>query len=116
MTGNEKKKEILAQYKEREVVGGVYIIRNTLNNKLLLDAASDLQSIRNRFDFALKTGSCVNPKLQKDWSEHGSGVFVLEILEELIKGNTQTDAQFKADVEFLKEVWLDKLPKTVEIY
>ena len=110
------KKKILAQYKERERIGGVYLIRNTLNNKILLDAAADLQSIRNRFEFAQKTGSCVNPKLQKDWFEHGCGAFVLEVPEQLVKGNTQTDADFKADLEFLKEIWFDKLSVSEDFY
>ena len=113
---NDIKKEILAQYKEREIIGCVFIIKNTLNNKLLLEASTDLQSVRNRFEFAHKTGSCINPKLQKDWSEHGSGAFVLEILEELKKGSSQTDAGFRADVDFLKETWFDKLSKSEELY
>jgi len=113
---NNIRKEILTQYKEREIIGCVYLIKNTLNNKLLLDASADLQSVRNRFEFAQKTGSCINPKLQKDWSEHGNGVFVLEILEELTKGSAQTDAGFRADVDFLKETWFDKLSKSEELY
>ena len=110
------KKKILAQYKEREIIGGVYLIRNTLNNKILLDVATDLQSIRNRFEFAQKTGSCVNPKLQKDWAEHGCGAFILEVSEQLVKGNAQSDSEFKADIEFLKEIWFDKLSVSEEFY
>ena len=113
---NNTRKEILTQYKERDIIGCVYLIKNTLNNKLLLEASTDLQSVRNRFEFAQKTGSCINPKLQKDWSEHGNGVFVLEILEELAKGNAQTDAGFRADVDFLKEIWFDKLSISEELY
>ena len=112
----DNRKEILTQYKGREIIGCVFIIKNKHNNKLLLDASTDLQSVRNRFEFAQKTGSCINPKLQKDWSEHGNGVFELEILEELKKGNTQTDAGFKADVDFLKETWFDKISKSEELY
>ena len=116
MKSNDKKKEILAQYKEKETIGGVYLIRNTVQNKLLLDATADLQSIKNRFEFAQNTGSCVNPKLQKDWSEHGSKAFVLEVLEELSKGNTQSDPEFKADVSLLREMWLEKLSETEDLY
>ena len=35
-------KEIQAEYKERKIIGGVYVIKNTLKNKLYLDAATDL--------------------------------------------------------------------------
>ena len=103
------KTELKAQYKEREVVGGVYAIRNTRNNKVLLDAASDLRSIRNRFDFAVSTNSCVNVALQADWSAHGADAFAFEVLEELKKGETQTSKEFRADVALLKDLWLDKM-------
>ena len=109
--GNNVKKELQSQYKDRETIGGVYLIRNTMNNKLLLDATADLNSIKNRFEFSVKTGSCVYMKLQKDWVAQGSGQFVFEVLEELKKADTQTDASFKADIDLLKEIWLEKLSK-----
>ena len=103
------KKELQLQYKEREVTGGVYLIRNTQKNKLLCEISMELNSTRNRFEFSQKTGSCVYMKVQKDWAEDGSSQFVFEVLEELKKGDTQTDAQFKADLELLREMWLEKL-------
>jgi len=109
MNNNDRKKELQAQYKEREMTGGVYLIRNTLNNKLLLDAAIDLAGSRNRFEFSKKTGSCVYLKLQKDWAEQGNSQFVFEALEELKKGETQTQAEFENDIKLLKEMWREKL-------
>lgn len=109
MKDSKTKKELQALYKEREIVGGVYVIKNTLNNKLLLEADTDLQGSKNRFEFAQKTGSCVDMKLQKDWAAQGCGQFVFEVLEELKKSETQTAADFKADVALLKEIWLEKL-------
>ena len=103
------KRELQSQYKEREIVGGVYLVRNMRSGKLLLEATKDLQGSRNRFEFAQKTGSCVYAKLQKDWPEYGSEAFVFEALEELPKGETQTDKEFKADIDLLKEMWLEKL-------
>jgi len=103
------KKELKAQYKEREIIGGVYAIKNTLNSKMLLDSATDLQGSKNRFNFSQKTGSCVYMKLQSDWNKQSGEQFVFEVLEELKKGETQTLEEFKADIDFLKEMWLDKL-------
>ena len=110
MEGKDAKKELRAQYREREIVGCVYIVRNTRNNRLLLESAADVSSTRNRFEFSQTTGSCVSMKLQKDWAEHGSGAFAFEVLEELKKGEAQTDAQFKADLELLREMWREKMP------
>jgi hypothetical protein len=109
------KKELQAQYKERQVIGGVYVVKNTWNNKLLLEAATDLQGSKNRFDFAKSTGSCVHTKLYADWTEQGSGDFIYEVLEELEKGETQTDKEFKADIDLLREMWLEKLSDS-ELY
>lgn len=105
----EKKKEIQAQYKEREVIGGVYAIRNTKKDKLFIDATVDMRGSKNRFEFALETGSCVHMKLQDDWAEQGGTQFEFVILEELKRGESQTSAEFKADVELMKQIWLEKL-------
>ena len=106
---NISKKELRAQYREREVIGGVYAIKNVANGKILIDSAVNLQGFKNRFEFSQKTGSCVNMKLQKDWGQHGSSAFVFEILEELKKGDTQSDKEFKADIAMLKEIWIKKM-------
>jgi hypothetical protein len=106
---HKSKKELQAQYKEREVIGGIYVIRNILNNRLLLGATVELRGNKNRFDFSQKTGSCVELKLQSDWAQQGGGQFVFEIMEELRKGDTQTMEEFKVDVDLLKEMWFEKL-------
>lgn len=108
MESNDRK-ALSTQYKDREVIGGVYLIRNRQSNRLLVDSTADLSSIKNRFEFSVKTDSCVYMKLQKDWAELGGGSFSLEILEELRKNDSQTSAAFKADVDLLKEMWLEKL-------
>jgi hypothetical protein len=103
------KKELQAEYKERKVIGGVFAIKNTLTGRILLDSTPDLQGSINRFEFAKKTGSCVSMKLQKDWHPLEAPPFTLEVLEELEKTGNQSDAEFRADLLTLKEIWLEKL-------
>ena len=109
MKNDKTKKELQAQYKEREIIGGVYVIKNTLSNKTLFAGSTDLRGSKNRFEFSRKTGTCVDMKLQNDWNKQGGEQFVFEVLEELKKGKTQTAQEFKADIDILKEMWLDKL-------
>ena len=109
MKNDKTKKELREQYSNRDIIGGVYVIKNTLNNKALLLSTTDLQGSKNRFDFAQKTGSCIDLKLQSDWNKQGGGQFVFEALEELKKGETQTAEGFKADVDLLKDIWQDTL-------
>ena len=104
-----KKKELLSQYKERTIAGGVYVIRNTINGKLFVEGTTDLRGKKNRFEFSQKLGSCVNIRLQKDLLIYGSDAFIFEVLEEVDKKALQTPVEFAEDVAFLKSLWLEKL-------
>ena len=106
---NEDRKALTLAYRERKVIGGVYRIVNTENSNILLAPTADLQGAKNRFDFSLKTGSCVNLKIQKDWDEYGANAFTFEILEELEKKEDQTPKEFQEDLKVLQEMWQEKL-------
>lgn len=98
------RKALSKGYKERKLVGGVYLIRNTQNGKYLIGHAVDLASIRNRFQFAVTTGSAVDPRVRADWAAFGAQAFTLAILEELEQGAEQTRAQFEADLVALEQL------------
>ena len=99
------KKEIREQYKTRTVIGGVYAIRNTINNKMFFDSTTDLNSARNRFEFF----GNISPKVAADWAAQNGQGFTFEVLEELKKGESQTDQEYKEDLKLLKSIWLEKL-------
>ena len=111
MSDKETKKKLQAQYSEREIVGGVYAIKNMVTDARFICASTDMQGSKNRFEFAQKTKSCVEMKLQKEWAQYGGDKFCFEVLEELKKDETQTAVQFKAEVELLKEMWTEKQAK-----
>jgi len=106
---NQNRKEMLMTYKERKVIGGVYVIKNTENGKMLLLSGTNLQSCKNRFEFSQKTGSCVNLKLQQDWKKLGGDIFTFEILEEVEKKDTQTEKEFIEDIKLLEQILIEKL-------
>ncbi|KNZ42725.1 hypothetical protein AKG39_05100 [Acetobacterium bakii] len=103
------KKEIITEYKERKILGGIFVIRNIDSGKILVDSTTNLQGAQNLFAFSKKTGSCGMIKLQKDWTITGKDRFVFEVLEELEKGETQTLKEYKDDIEVLKLMWKEKL-------
>ncbi|HZC04782.1 MAG TPA: GIY-YIG nuclease family protein [Ktedonobacterales bacterium] len=98
------RKALSKDYKERRQVGGVYTITNTRNGKYLLGYAVDLASVRNRFQFAVTTGSAVDPRLRADWQEFGAQAFTLDILEELERGPDQMQARFMDDLKALAQL------------
>ncbi len=103
------RKELLRAYKERRQTGGVYVIRNTATGRVLLQSAPNLSGGRHRFEFALKTNSCVHHALEADWKKYGAGVFAFEPLETLEQGETQTNAAFLEDLKTLEALWDEKL-------
>lgn len=103
------RKEKIARYKQRMLKGGVYRIVNTRSGKMLLEAAADLAGSKNRFDFSVATGSCVNFKLQRDWLALGAGAFSFEVLEELAQKQDQTEDEFREELEVLRQLWDEKL-------
>lgn len=109
MDQNQTKKDMINQYKDREITGGIYAIKNTETGKMLIEATTDLRGRQNRFEFSQKTGTCVYVKLRDDWNKQKGEQFILEVLEELKKGESQSMEDFKADIEILLEMWLEKL-------
>lgn len=97
-----------AAYKSRRQLGGVYQIKCTATGRVLLGWAVDLRGSENRFRFAQMTGSCVNYALQDDWNRYGGSAFVFEVLETLGQEETQSAAEFQADVQTLFELWQEK--------
>ncbi|MDR1482788.1 MAG: GIY-YIG nuclease family protein [Synergistaceae bacterium] len=106
---NTARKELKERYKQRKIVGGVYLIRNTRGGRVLLGATTDIRGSGNRFDFSRKTGLCVDMRLQEDWKKWGADSFVFEVLEEYEKDDSQTMEEFQSDISVLKDLWDEKL-------
>lgn len=100
-----RRKEIINEYKDRKLRGGVYTITNTQNGKYLLAHTVNVQSVQNHFQFAVTTGSTIHPKMKKDWEEVGAKAFTLEILEELEQKPGQSQAEFMDDLQTLEQLW-----------
>lgn len=103
-----KKKEIVSEYKQRKVTGGVYKITNSGSGRYMIKGEVDLQSFQNRFDFMQKTKVCINPKMQKDFNEFGPESFSLEFLEGVEQKEEESRMGFKDRLKRLEEVWKDK--------
>ncbi|MCI6738149.1 MAG: GIY-YIG nuclease family protein [Intestinibacter sp.] len=108
---NEKRKQVIYEYKEKKTTGGVYKITNIETGKSLIKGEIDLKSMENRFNFSVSINSCLNPKLQSDWKKYGPKSFKFEILEEIEKKPELDNRQFKKQLNELAEKYIEKLDK-----
>jgi hypothetical protein len=104
----DKRKELKKNYQQAHRPMGVFQIRNTVNNKVLVGVGLDLPGILNRHRFQLNLGSHRNKVLQAEWHEFGSDQFSFDILDEL----TPTEGarqNYQEELAVLEALWLDKL-------
>lgn len=104
MENKQRKKEMINAYKNREMVGGVCMLKNVESNKILLDATTDIQGSLNRFQFAKMTDSTLYSSTAEDWKTFGKEAFTYEVLEQIAKEETQTYEEFRKEVTLLKEM------------
>lgn len=110
-----RRKELTRQYKEREITGGIYLIKNSLGGKSVLGSTTDIRGSRNRFDFSKKTGLCADKRIESEWKRLGANAFSFDVLEEIAKDTAKTDREFERDLADYKELWLEKLSAEGEI-
>ena len=99
------RKELISRYKNRIEIGGIFAIKNTVLNKWYVDSSPDLEATKNRFDFMGDSYM----KIANDYKAQKGAGFEFEPLEELQKGETQSDKEFQDDLALLKAIWLEKL-------
>jgi len=103
------KKELRENYKNRVLVGGVYCIKCEENGRAWVKSTKDLMGQKNKFEFSIMTNSCLDPTMTSEWNQYGAKSFSFVVLEELQKGDIQTEAEYKSDIVTLYEMWIEKL-------
>lgn len=110
----QKKKEIATAYAKSFRPMGIFQLRNEETGKIYVGAAMDLDGMRNRIAFSAAQQVVPFDELKEDWARYGADSFVYEIVDQLKpKTDSLADraelAQYKADLDELLELWLDKL-------
>jgi hypothetical protein len=101
-------KRLKKQFQETPRALGVFLIRNTTDDRIFLGPGIDLRGTINRHRFQLTNGSHPNKELQRDWARLGPDKFAFEILEELMPRN-EPSFDARRELEFMEEMWLEKL-------
>ena len=105
---DERRKELMRQYKETPRPMGVFQIKNNRNGKLLLLKALNIPGIITRHQLELRRGMHRNRELQAEWNQYGEDAFSFEPLA-TIKPEEFPPEQWSAAVADLLQTWLEKL-------
>ncbi len=104
----DRKKELKMMYKEAKRPMGIFQIKNGQTGKILVGSSNNLEAMKNREMFMLKTGAHFNRELQQDYNQYGADAFTFEVLETLkLTDNPFQDT--KKELEELEEKWLKTL-------
>ena len=102
------RKDLNREYLQRPKPAGVFQVKNTANDKVLLGSSLNLEGSLNKHRFTLKIGSHTNKALQKDWNEYGPDKFTFEILE-VVKVVDNPNFNLSDELTLLEQIWLEKL-------
>ena len=110
------KKELKQDYKQHQPKMGVFQIKNTVNNKVLIEGSTNISSKWNRHQTELKFGSHRNKELQKDWNEMNATSFSFEVLSELAYKEDEA-VNYAEEIKVLRAMVLEELnlPK-IQLY
>lgn len=78
---SERRRALARQYKESPRTMGVYVIRSTASQHVLLRASMNLDGAINRDRFELRLGCHRDASLQADWRRLGEAGVRFEVLE-----------------------------------
>jgi group I intron endonuclease len=100
--------ELKRAYKETEPEAGIYQIKNTVNDKVLLGSSTNLHGPLGRHRFMLKYGSHQNQVLQREWKQFGEAAFIFEVLE-VVKRTDDPTFSLEHSLSDLEQRWLQQV-------
>ncbi|MDG2450760.1 MAG: GIY-YIG nuclease family protein [Saprospiraceae bacterium] len=102
------KKELKETYKQMKPPMGVFQIKNRLNNKILVDSSTNMESKWNRHKTELRFGNHRNKQLQEDWNNIGEANFEYKVKSEL-KVIDGSNPNYPKELKILKGMVVEEL-------
>lgn len=95
------------QYREQPRQAGIYLIRNTVSDRVLLGSSMNLHGPLNRHRFLLSIGGHSNRALQDDWRRLGPDAFEFTIAEVVAPQDAEAGPH-EDELAFLEDLWLER--------
>lgn len=106
---NNKRKELIEQFKQMKPDMGIFWVRSKETNKYFLETSPNLKGKINSTTFQLEAGSHPNKELQSAWREGTAEQFDIEVLELLKYDKDESKLDYSEELAILKMVWEEKL-------
>lgn len=107
----ERRKELLAAYRERRPRPGVFAVRCAATGQIWVQATPNLDNCRNGVWFPLKLGSHPNKALQAEWTAHGADAFAFEEVEAL-EGDDLSGWELTSKLKSRERHWREAMNAT----
>jgi len=95
------------QYREQPRRAGIYVVRNTVSDKLLLGSTMNLHGPLNRHRFLLTIGGHPNRALQEDWRRLGPDAFEFTIVDVVAPDDEQAGPH-EDELSLLEALWIER--------
>lgn len=106
---SDTRRALTRQYKDSVRPAGVFVARNTSNQRVYAAGSLDVEGAMNRARFELNLRSHRNKALQSDWLAQGAAHFCIEVIDR-VKERPDDPAFDRADeLQKLLALWQEEL-------
>ena len=113
---NMNKKELINEYKQREIEMGIIKIHNNITGYSYIDVCNDLYKPFEGIKFRLGLGRVKVKSFQEEWNKYGENAFTFEIVERLDSKKEDSEEQKSDDLNELLKLWLESNSEGLKLY
>lgn len=110
------KKQIIEEYKQREIEMGIIRIYNTITEYCFVDISNNLYKPFEGIKFQLELGRFKSKQLQKDWNTYGQETFKFDVVKKLKIDEGATNKQNKDDLKEFLQLWISSQGENFKLY
>ena len=108
MDSKQNRKDIKKNFLQTHTPMGIYIIKDSMSDNKYIGSSKNLDGIKNRHIFELKTGMHKIKELQDAWKNYGEKGITFDVLDKL-EPKEDSKYDYSEDLATLEDLWFEKL-------
>lgn len=110
------KKELISEYKQKEIEMGIIQVYNTVNGYSMVDICTNLYKPFESIKFQLNMGKTRFKELRDDWAAYGEKGFEFRVAEKLKPKEGATEKEKIDDLKELLNLWIESQGDNLKLY